>query len=163
MRHAQESRPSLGDAALTGALAALVGGAVMKVAWESGRLALGPQAEFASPTRGAVDVLAAKAGATLSDGQRTAASAALYGGAMAAWGAVYGAVQSRLHPPLLVHGLLLGGLVYAANFTRAAGLTKAGVVPAFGDQTPRQRELSLAAHAVFGLATAAAYDALGGE
>lgn len=161
--HAQDSRPPLGDAALKGALAAVAGGLAMKAAWELGRLVLGPQAEFASPTRGAVDALAQKAGAELSDGQRTAAASALYTGAMATWGAVYGAVQSRVHPPMLVHGLLLGGLVYAANFTKAAALPKAGVVPAFGDQTPRQRELSLAAHAAFGLATAAAYEALGGE
>lgn len=163
MRESSDSRPSLGDAVLTGALAAVAGGLVMKAVWELGTRVLGPQAEFASPTRGAVDALAAKADTRLSDGQRTAASAALYGGAMAAWGAVYGAVQSRVHPPMLVHGLLLGGLVYAANFTRAAALPKAGIVPAFGDQTARQRELSLAAHAVFGLATAAAYEALGGE
>lgn len=160
MRDPHDSRPTLGDAALKGALAAIAGGLVMKVVWEVGTRVLGPQAEFASPTGGAVDALAAKVGTPLSDVQRTAASATLYTGAMATWGAVYGAVQSRLHPPMLVHGLLLGGLVYAANFSRAAGLTKGGIVPAFGDQSPRQRQLSLTAHAAFGLATAAAYEAL---
>lgn len=160
MSYADDDRPTLGRAALNGALAAVAGGLVMKAAWELGTRALGPEAAFASPTGGAVDALAAKAGAHLSDGQRAAASAALYTGAMAAWGALYGGVQSRLHPPLLAHGLLLGGLVYAANFTRAAALPKAGIAPAFGDQTPRQRGLSLGAHAVFGLTTAAAYEAL---
>ncbi len=160
MRDTDDSRPALGDAALKGALAAIAGGLLMKVVWELGTRVLGPQSEFSSPTRGVVDALAAKAGTSLSDSQRTAASAALYTGAMATWGAVYGAVQSRLHPPMLVHGLLLGGLVYAANFTPAGALPKAGIVPAFGDQSQRQRELSLAAHAAFGLATAAAYEAL---
>lgn len=155
-----DSRPTLGDAALKGALAAVAGGLLMKVFWEVGTRVLGPQAEFRSPTGGAVDALAAKAGTRLSDTQRTAASATLYTGAMATWGAVYGAVQSRLHPPLLVHGLLLGGLVYTANFSSAAALPKAGIVPSFGDQSRRQRELSLAAHAAFGIATAAVYEAL---
>jgi len=158
--NAHGPRPPLGDAALKGALAAVAGGLAMKALWQLGERALAPAERFGSPTQGAVDALARRAGAELSDKQRAAATAALYTGAMATWGAVYGTVQSRLHPPLLAHGLLLGALVYAANFTRAAGLPKAGIVPAFGDQSPRQRALSVGAHAAFGLGTAAAYEAL---
>lgn len=160
LTHDHSPRPSLGEAALKGALAAVAGGLVMKAVWQAGARALPPAERLGSPTGGAVDALARRAGAELSAGQRTAASAALFTGAMATWGAVYGAVQSRLHPPFLAHGLLLGGLVYAANFSRAAALPKAGIVPAFGSQTPGQRALSLGAHAAFGLAAAAGYEAL---
>ncbi len=163
MPRTHDSRPSLGDSALKGALAAVAGGLVMKAVWEAGLRTLGPEAAFPSPTGGAVDALAARAGTQLSNTERTAASAAVYTGAMAIWGAVYGSLQSRVHPPMLLHGLLLGGLVYAANFTKVAALPKAGIVPAFGDQTPKQRALSVGAHVVFGLATATAYEALGGE
>ena len=61
----------------------------------------------------------------------------------------------RLHPPMLIRGLLLGALVYAANPSSAAVLPSAGIVPAVGAQSPRQRGLPLAAHAAFRLATAA--------
>lgn len=159
--HSHDARPSVGEAALRGALAAVIGGLVMKAVWQAGDRALAPDERFGSPTQGAVDALAKRADVQLSDGERTAATAALYTGAMATWGAVYGALQSRLHPPFLAHGLLLGGLVYAANFSRtAAALPKAGIVPAIGEQTGPQRAVSLGAHAAFGLATAAAYEAL---
>ena len=154
-------RPSIGEAALRGALAGVIGGLVLKLAWQAGEQTLPAGEQFGSPTRGAVDVLAKKADVQLSERERTAAAAGVYTGAMALWGAVFGAVQSRVHPPFLAHGLLLGGLVYAANFSRtAAALPKAGIVPAIGDQTDGQRAVSLGAHAVFGLATAAAYEAL---
>lgn len=150
----------LGEAALRGALAAIAGGLVMKVVWEAGDRALPAEERFGSPTRGAVDAIARRADARLTGRTRDAASAALYTSAMATWGALYGVVQSRAHPPALAHGLLLGALVYAANFTRAAALPKAGIVPAYTDQTRRQKALPIGAHAAFGLTTAAAFAAL---
>ena len=151
----------VGQAALKGALAAVIGGAVMRAVWEGGQRALAPAERLPSPTRGMVDALAQRRGAALTHGQRTAASLGIYAGAMAAWGALYGAVQSRLHPPALVHGLLLGGLVYGANFPAKVGaLTRAGVVPPPRALSRRQNAVPLAAHAAFGLATAAAFEAL---
>ena len=157
---ASRGEDGLGAAAARGALAAIAGGVAMKVVWDAAERALPPQERIGSPTRRAVDALARRAGTRLSGVPRDAASAALFTGAMATWGALYGVVQSRVHPPAAVHGLLLGALVYAANFTRAAALPKAGIVPAFGDQTRRQKALPIGAHAAFGLTTAAAYEAM---
>ncbi len=150
----------LGAAALKGALAAVAGGLVLKALWEgSGRLLPAGQ-QLGSPTRGAVDAFAARRGARLTERQRAAGAAVVYTGAMATWGALYGIVQSRLHPPALATGLALGALVYATNFSRAAPLTKRGIAPAFGTQRGAQRAASLGSHAAFGLATAAAFEAL---
>lgn len=160
MPRPQPRRRPAGEAALAGALAAVAGGVVMKLLWQAGERALPPAERLGAPTADAVDRLARQAGVTLGESQRAAAAAALYTGAMAGWGALFGVVQNRAHPPALAHGLVLGGLVYAANFTRAAGLTRQGIVPAFGDQTPGQRATTLAAHAGFGAATAAAYGLL---
>jgi hypothetical protein len=155
-----DRRQDPGQAALKGALAAVAGGMAMKAVWEAGQRAL-PEAErLPSPTRGAVDALAARRSVELSDAQRTAAAAALYTGSMAVWGAVYGVVHSRLRPPALLHGLLLGGLVYAANFPRFGALPRAGIVQPPGEQSARQAAVPLGAHAAFGLATAAAFEAL---
>lgn len=150
----------LGTAALNGALAAIAGGLVMKAVWQGGERMLAPDQRLGSPTRGAVDALAQKRGAALSDRQRTLASLALYTGAMATWGAVYGMVHSKVRPPAALHGLVLGSLLYAANFTPRAALPKAGIVPAFGGRSPRQRAVPIGAHAAFGLATAATFEAL---
>lgn len=150
----------LGAAALKGAAAAVIGGLAMKMVWELGERSLPVPERMGSPTRNAVDALARRSDRQLTDVQANAASLALFTGAMATWGAVYGMVHSRVQPPPLVHGLVLGALVYAANFTRAAPLPKAGIVPAFGDQHGRQRAVPLVAHAAFGLATAAAFEAM---
>lgn len=150
----------IGAAALRGAFAAVLGGLAMKVVWELGERAL-PQAQrLGAPTERAVEDLARRSGRELGDRQRQLASLALFTGAMAGWGALYGVVQRRLQPPALAHGLLLGGLVYAANFTRGAPLVKSGIVPSAGDQHGRQRAVPLVAHAAFGVATGVAFEAL---
>jgi hypothetical protein len=150
----------IGAAALHGAVAALLGGLAMKLVWELGDRTLPRSERFGAPTERAVDDLARRAGADLGDRQRQLASLALYTAAMASWGAVFGVVQRRLHPPALAHGLVLGGLVYAANFTRVAPLVKSGLVPSVGEQKGRQRAVPLLAHAAFGVTTAAALEAL---
>lgn len=153
---------SAAEAAMLGAVAGLLGGVVMKAVWEAEQRALLPEAErLGSPTRDTIEVLARQRGAELSEAQLSGASAVVFGGSMAVWGAIYGVVQSRLHPPDALHGLLLGGLLYAANFPKATGvLPKLGVVAPPSEQSPRQNAVVLGAHAAFGLTTAAAFSAL---
>lgn len=152
--------PTIGSAALRGAAAALVGGLAMKAVWSLSERTLPEGDRLGSPTRAAVDRLAGSRGLELSGGTRTAATLGLFAAAMATWGAVYGSVQNRLHPPFLAHGLLLGGLLYASNLSSATPLAKSGAVRPFRDQNRRQRIGSVGSHAAFGLATAAAFEAL---
>ena len=79
---------------------------------------------------------------------------------MATWGALFGVVQSRLHPPGALHGLLLGGLVYTANYSPLGALPRQGIVPPPGEQSTKEALVPLLPHAVYGLVTAAVFDAL---
>ncbi len=87
-------------------------------------------------------------------------AAAFYGGTMAGWGAVFGMLQSRLHPPDALHGLLLGGILYSLNFPKFGLLPKLGVMPPPSRQSRAQAAVPIAPHVVFGLTTAAAFKAL---
>jgi hypothetical protein len=157
----RNGRNSLGKAALKGAIAGMVGGAVMKMVWEAEQKALLPKGEsIGSPTQKAVETMAEEKGVELSEAQTTAAALTVYNGNMALWGAIYGAVQSRLHPPDALHGLLLGGLVYAANFPSFGVLPKLGVMPPPTMQSMEKAAIPVGAHIAFGLATAAAFDAM---
>ena len=156
----KEPRMSLADAAARGAAAGVAGGLVLRAVWGFAEGLIPPERRTGSPTSEVVEKMAEKHGVQLSGTQVRAAAVMGYTGSMAVWGAVYGMVQSRLHPPMLVHGLLLGGLVYAANFAPGAALPKQGVV-APPEGLDREVFTRLGAHAVFGLATAAAFEALG--
>lgn len=160
MREA-DRRTGLAEAALRGAIAGVAGGMVLKAAWSVEERLQPPGRRVESPTTDVVERQAEAHGVQISHPQAEAAAGAAYLGSMALWGAVYGVVQTRLHPPMLAHGLLLGGLVYAANFSRVGALRRIGVLPAplevaSGESIPR-----MAAHAAFGLTTAAVFDALG--
>lgn len=151
----------LGEAALKGAIAASIGGLAMKLAWEAEQKALLPEGErLGSPTKGAVEAIAGNHDVQLSEAQTKAGAAAFYGGTMAGWGAVFGMVQSRIHPPDALHGLLLGGILYAINFPQFGLLPKLGVLPPPSEQPTRQAAIPIAPHVVFGLTTAAAFRAL---
>ena len=75
----------------------------------------------------------------------------------AARGAYFGVVQSTFRPPHLIHGTAFGVLV---------GMVADTVMPRFGLQVPPKRNpteinvMHMAAHVVFGLATAAVYSIL---
>ena len=157
----QRSQMDIGEAALKGALASLIGGVVMKALWQAEQTALLPEGQrVTSPTTTLVQNVAAEQNVQLSETQTKAAAAAFYGGNMALFGAIYGVVQSRLHPPSALHGLLLGGLVYAANFPSFGVLPKAGIIPPPQQQTTTEALIPVAPHVAFGLTTAAVFKAL---
>ena len=155
-----EPRMSVAGAAARGAVAGIAGGVVLRALWGFEEGLLPPERRTESPTGEVVEKMAEEHGVQLSRTQVRAAAALGYTGSMAVWGAVYGMVQSRVHPPMLVHGLLLGGLVYAANFAPGAALPKQGIV-APPEGLDRELFTRLGAHAVFGLTTAAVFEALG--
>lgn len=112
------------------------------------------------PPKKLVEAIAARRDVELSDPQTMAAGMGVHLGYSALWGALYGVVQDRLRPPGLLHGLLLGGLVYAANFPAWGLLPRVGAMPAPSEQDPKQVAVPVLAHAVYGLATAKVFDAL---
>ena len=153
-------RMSLGEAALKGAIAASIGGLAMKLAWDAEQKLLPESERLGSPTKGAMEAIARKRDVELSDAQTSAAAAAFYGGTMAGWGAVFGVVQSRFHPPDALHALLLGGILYSLNFPKFGLLPKLGVLPSPGQQSTTGATAPIVPHIVFGLTTAAAFKAL---
>lgn len=156
------NKMDVGEAAVKGALAGVIGGLVMKAVWEMEQKALlSTGDELGSPTKMAVEAVAEKQGMQLSDAQVSAGAAVVYTGNMALWGAIFGVVQSRIHPPDALHGLLLGGLVYGANFPAFGVLPKLGVLPPPSEQSREEAAVPIGAHVAFGLATAAVFKALG--
>ncbi len=154
-------RVSGGEAALKGALAGMIGGAVMMMAMKAEQKLLLPKGQqMEPPPKKLVETLAEKQGIELSDTQAMAAGMGVHMGSSALWGAVFGVVQNRLHPPDLLHGLLLGGLVYATTFPEWGLLPKMGVLPPPPQQSMEKAAIPVGAHVVFGLATAAAFDAM---
>lgn len=153
-------RMGIGEAALKGAVASLVGGLATKLVWEIGQRALPPEDRVHSPTRDAVEALAERAGTSLTDAQAGAAAGAFYTQTMLMYGAVYGIVQSRLHPPAPAHGLLLAGIMYAANFPRFGVLPTLGVMKPAGEQPRREAAVPVAAQVAYGLTTAAVFKAI---
>lgn len=158
---ANRTRMGTGEAALKGAVAGMIGGAAMMMAMKMEQKALLPEhARTDPPPKKAVETVAEEHGIGLSDRQAMAAGMGVHMGYSAFWGALYGAVQNRLHPPDALHGLLLGGLVYAANFPEWGLLPQMGVLPPPSQQPIEKAMIPVGAHAVFGLATAAAFNAL---
>lgn len=152
---------SAGEAALKGALAGMIGGAAMMMAMKAEQKLLLPKGQqMEPPPKKLVETLAEKQGMELSDTQAMAAGMGVHMGYSALWGAVFGVVQNRLHPPDLLHGLLLGGLVYATNFPEWGLLPQMGVLPPPSQQSMEKAAIPVGAHVVFGLATAAAFDAM---
>lgn len=154
-------RPGLGESAAKGAIAGLIGGAAMMLAMKAEqKLLLSELQQSDPPPKRFVEAVAGGQGVSLSERQAMAAGMGVHMGYSALWGALYGVVQERLDPPELLHGLVLGGLVYAVNFPEWGLLPKVGVLPPPSQQDPREAAVPLIAHAVFGVATARAFDAL---
>ena len=143
-----EQSDPLGVVALRGALASLVGGAVLEAVWAATARALrSPEAaRLSSDGDGAAEPCPP-------DGL---APGVCHPAGAAAWGAAYGALQQRVRAPTLVHGLLLGVLVHAAS---GSGLGVTRAAPRNGG-TSRRHVAPVVAHVAYGLATAATYDAL---
>jgi hypothetical protein len=139
---------ALGVVALRGALASLVGGAVLEAVWAATSRALHSPATASGP--------ALAAGAPEPCTPDGLAPGVCHPGGAAAWGAVYGALQQRIRAPTLVHGLLLGVLVHAAS---GSGLGVTRPAPRNGG-TSRRQIAPVVAHVAYGLATAATYEAL---
>jgi uncharacterized membrane protein YagU involved in acid resistance len=82
---------------------------------------------------------------------RQVAGQAVHWGYGAAWGAVFGVVQSSLRPPRLLHGTVFGMVVATVAST---------VVPAMGLMPPPTKQpvamsgMQMAAHLVYGWVTA---------
>jgi len=105
-----------------------------------------------SPTR----ELAERVGeGTSARGDRASAAEAMHWAYGAGWGAYFAVIQSTFRPWPPMHGLFLGGLM---TFVATRVIPEVGLVP-----PPRTRDevaVSAAAHAVFGVVTALAYQVL---
>jgi hypothetical protein len=159
--HGTRRRTGVGQVAMKGALAGMIGGAAMMVAMKMEQKALLPEGQtMEPPPKKLVETLAEKADVEIEDKQAKAAGMGVHMSHSAMWGALYGIVQDRLHPPSALHGLLLGGLVYATNFPSFGLLPKLDVLPPPSQQPLREAAIPAGAHVVYGLATAAAFEAL---
>ncbi|HEV2148937.1 MAG TPA: DUF1440 domain-containing protein [Longimicrobiaceae bacterium] len=154
-------RAGIGEAAAKGALAGMIGGAAMMMAMKVEQKAFLPEGQtMEPPPRKLVETLAEKADVELDDQQAKMAGMGVHMGNSALWGALFGVVQDRVHPPSMLHGLLLGGLVYAANFPSFGLLPRLGVLPPPSQQPLREAAIPVGAHVVYGIATAAAFEAM---
>ena len=155
-------RIGVGEAALKGALAGVAGGIAMLAAGEleargaAGELGARVQEMAGGPrTRGSRQ----RRRPAPASRQATANLVAQLSAA-AAVGAVFGIVQSRFRLPEAAHGALLGGLAYAASASGA--FAGAGLLAPPPNASLRDVLMPAGTHAVFGLATARAYDMLTG-
>ena len=155
----QEDEPaSFGEALLDGAVAGLIGGAAMMLLRplaERTFLREGDEAE--SEWEHFVRTKAEDAGRHPSDGTVRAAGAGAHLGYAALWGALYGPAQRALDLPHLMHGLLFGGAVYAANFPKWGLMPALGVLPPTKKQDRRYAAIPVTTHIIFGIGTALAY------
>ena len=159
--HQARHHAGVSETALKGALAGMIGGAAMMMTMKMEQKALLPEGQtMEPPPKKLVETLAEKADVELEDRQAQMAGMGVHMVHSAMWGALYGVVQDRMHPPSALHGLLLGGLVYAANFPSFGLLPKLGVLPPPSQQPLREAAIPAGAHVVYGLATAAAFEAL---
>lgn len=160
-RHRGARNPGIAESAVKGAAAGLIGGMAMMMAMKMEQKALLPEQErMDPPPKRLAETVAEMQGVQISETHAMAAGMSVHMGYSALWGAIYGVVQDRLHPPDLLHGLALGGLVYAADFKEWGLLPKIGVLPPPSAQEPVQAAIPVMAHVVFGLATAEMFEAL---
>lgn len=154
-------RTGIADSAVKGAIAGLVGGMAMMMAMKREQRALLPEEERTDPPpKKLVKAVAQKQAVEIGETQAMTAGMGMHMGYSALWGAVYGVVQNRLRPPDLLHGLVLGGLLYAANFPEWGLLPRVGALPPPSAQEPVQAAIPVMAHAVFGITTAKVFEAL---
>lgn len=156
-----DAGPTLGDAAMKGAVAGMLGGVALLLAERLTSRAVLPPGERVHEGRDAAEAIADTRDAALSPAQAEAAGAGLELGACALLGAVYGMVQSRLHPPDVLHGLLLGGVSWMATNSGAGALPRLGAAAPASMQSMERTAVPVASHVAYGVATAMAFDALG--
>lgn len=161
-----------------GAVAGLVGTAVLTVAMRRGpellhQLGLARADPGVPKTReqaeetegGPTETLAERVAAgvlevPIEDDTRQVAGQAIHWSYGAAWGALYGVVQSSLHLPHLVHGTIFGGLVAVVAST---------LVPAIGLTPPPTRQplamsgMQMVTHLLYGWATALTFRVLSSD
>src|SRR5438105_6669815 len=115
---ARTSRASVGDAAVKGALAGLLGGAALLLVEKLEQQLLLPRVSD-TPTMGeqAVQAVAESRDAKLSNNQAQIAGAAAQLGFCAIMGAICGVLQNRLDAPPVVEGLMTAGVAYAASMS----------------------------------------------
>lgn len=156
----RDARPTLGDAAVKGAVAGMLGGVALLLAERLTSRAVLPPGERVHEGRDAAEAIADARDAALSPARAEAAGAGLELGACALLGAVYGMVQSRLHPPDVLHGLLLGGLSWMATSSGSGALPRLGAAAPARMQSMERTAVPVASHVAYGVATAMAFDAL---
>lgn len=93
----------------------------------------------------------------LSKGEQIVAGQAMHWGYGAAWGAVYGLGQSILRLPHLLHGTLLGGLVFSIASTLVPAM---GISPPHKAQEPATRAIQVVTCLLFGWVTALTFHTL---
>jgi hypothetical protein len=151
----------LAGAALKGAVAGVFGGMAMKAVMEMEQRALLPDGQrMTPPPKEVVQKIEKKADVQLPAQQEQIAAVGVHMGYSAAWGAAHGIASEVLDLPPLLHGLLLGGVVYWTSMGPTGFLTKMGITSSPMLQPMRQAAIPVGAHIAYGLATAAAYEAL---
>jgi hypothetical protein len=157
----KQVQSELAGAVLKGAIAGMLGGMAMKAVMEMEQRALLPEGQRTTPPpEKAVQKVEKQQGAELSPQQEQMAAIGVHMGYSAAWGAVHGMGGEVLGLPPMLHGLLLGGIVYWTSMGPSGFLTKMGVTPSPMQQPLTQAAIPVGAHVAYGLATAAAYEAL---
>lgn len=154
-------RSELAGAALKGAIAGMLGGMAMKAVMEMEQQALLPEGQrMTPPPRKLVQQMEERAGAELTSSQEQVAAVGVHMGYSAAWGAIHGVGSEVMDLPPMLHGLVLGGIVYWTSMGPSGFLTRMGVTPSPMLQPLSRAAIPVGAHVTYGLATAAAYEAL---
>jgi len=149
-----------GGAALRGAVAGTIGSAIMLAVMELENRILPAHREVKPPPRRVVERAAEAAEVPVREPAGTVLTVGLHLGYGALLGAGYGLLRRRARRSAAVDGLLYGALVWAANFPHGGVMPRLGAAPPAGRQPTRENLFTLTTHSVYGLATAAAYEAL---
>lgn len=151
----------LAGAALKGAVAGMLGGMAMKAVMEMEQKALLPEGKrMTPPPKKVVRQVAETQDLEMTDREEQLAAMGVHMGYSALWGALHGVGSEVADLPPALHGLLLGGIVYFSTMGPQGVLTKAGITPSPLLQPMSQAAIPVGAHLAYGLATAAAYEAM---
>lgn len=155
------SGDGIGSTLLRGAVAGVLGGIAMKAVLEMAeRSLLPPGRQPVSPPGEVVRRMETARDLDLSSRQTQLAEAGVHIGYSALWGAAQGLVTHSVPLPSAVRGLLLGGAIYYVTVGPKGVLTRAGLAPSPLLQPMAEAAVPLGAHLAYGIATAAAYEAL---
>lgn len=173
--NAQQHQDNVMTAAAKGAVAGLVGTAVLSLGMTYGptlmeKYGLMPQqpdsnppsgsgdGESGEPTENLVDLVTETvADTTLDPGPKVAAGQAVHWGYGATWGAIYGIAQSQLRLPVPLHGIVLGAIVGTVASTLVPAMHLA---PSPTEQPMQQTAMMTGLHLLYGTTTAVVFDAV---